>query len=42
MLYDIATEGPTFGMIALTLIDQTATSPGGLDSLTGATEADGA
>ncbi|HSO04988.1 MAG TPA: hypothetical protein VLQ92_10940 [Candidatus Limnocylindrales bacterium] len=41
MLYDIATEGPTFGMIALTLIDQTATSPGGL-ALTGATEPDGA
>jgi uncharacterized membrane protein len=62
-LYDIATEGPSFGMIALTLFDivltwlawrewqhhkesglfdQTATSPGGLDSVTGATEPDGA
>lgn len=62
-LYDIATEGPSFGMIALTLFDivltwlawrewqhhkesglfdQTATSPGGLDNLTGAAEPDGA
>jgi uncharacterized membrane protein len=62
-LYDIATEGPSFGMIALTLFDivltwlawrewqhhkesglfdQTATSPGGLDYLTGTTEPDGA
>jgi uncharacterized membrane protein len=62
-LYDIATEGPSFGMIALTLFDivltwlawrewrhhkgsglfdRSTTSSGSLDSLTGATEPDGA